>query len=319
MHSNPLSNSAKTKAGSTFALAIHGGAGTIARAQMTPKRAARCRAALLAALAAGRRVLAQGGTALDAVTAAIVALEDAPFFNAGRGASFNAAGAIELDAAIMDGANSRAGAVAGVARVKNPILAARLVMERTPHVLIVGPAADRLARRHGLATVAPEYFVTANARRAYAREKARRRKERAARAAKHGTVGAVALDAHGNLAAGTSTGGYAHKAAGRVGDSPVVGAGTYAANGVCAVSCTGWGEYFLRALVAYDVAARMRYLGRPLARAATEALAAAARLGGSGGLIALDARGRVAMPFDTGGMYRGFVARGARPRVAIYD
>ncbi len=295
-------------------LAVHGGAGTIRRTEMGPRREARYRAALIAALRAGYTVLDDGGSSVDAVVAAVVVLEDSPLFNAGRGAVFNAAGGHELDATVMDGASGKAGAVAAVRRARNPVLAARAVMERTPHVLLAGTAADRFARAAGLTMVAPRYFSTPERARALARARAR---AAATAAEQHGTVGAVALDRHGNLAVATSTGGYTNKMVGRVGDSAVIGAGTYADNATCAVSATGPGEYFMRALLAYDVAARMRYLGETLAQAARRALARVVALGGDGGLIAVDRTGRVAMPFVSGGMYRGCARRG-RYRVAIY-
>jgi len=235
-------------------------------------------------------------------------------FNAGRGATFNAAGEHELDASLMDGASGKAGAVAGVRRVKNPVLAARAVMDGTAHVLLAGAAADRYAGSAGLPLMPPRYFSTPERARALRRARARALTSAADR---HGTVGAVALDRFGNLAAATSTGGYTNKMAGRIGDSPIVGAGTYADNATCAVSTTGIGEYFIRAVVAYDVVARMRYLRETLAVAARHALARVVALGGDGGLIAVDRAGKVAMPFVTEGMYRG-VARGGRCSVAIY-
>jgi beta-aspartyl-peptidase (threonine type) len=302
-------------------VAVHGGAGTLTRAHLTRRGEGLYRAALEGALDAGNAVLRRGGDALDAVAAAVVAMEDDPLFNAGRGAVYNADGDHELDAAIMDGATLRAGAVCVARRIRNPVLAARAVMERTPHVMLAAGGADRFAREQGLAVVEPGYFGTARRRAALEAEQARQRGKlarRASEAEQHGTVGAVALDAHGNLAAATSTGGYTNKLAGRVGDSPVIGAGTYADNSACAVSGTGTGEYFMRALLAYDVAARMRHLREPLARAAARALARVTRLGGSGGLIALDGAGRVAMPFTTEGMYRGYVRGRSRPVVAIF-
>ena len=281
---------------------------------MTERREREYRAVLAAALRAGYTVLDDGGGSLDAVTAAVVALEDSPLFNAGRGAVFNAAGRHELDAAVMDGATGSAGAVTCARRTKNPVLAARAVMEKTPHVLLAGPAADRFARAAGLPLVSSRYFSTPER----AVSLARARVHAAATAAdRHGTVGAVALDRSGNLAAATSTGGFTNKMAGRVGDTPLVGAGTYADNASCAVSATGSGEYFIRAVLAYDVSARMRYLGENLARAARRALARVAALGGEGGLIAVDHSGRIAMPFVSEGMYRGSVKNG-RFSVAIY-
>jgi len=295
-------------------LVIHGGAGTMGRARMTERRERDYRAALTAALRAGYAVLDGGGGSLDAVTAAVLVLEDTPLFNAGRGAVFNAAGEHELDAAVMDGATGKAGAVAGVRRVRNPVLAARAVMELTPHVLLAGPAADHFARAAGLTMVSPGYFSTT----ARAVSLARARADAAATAAdRHGTVGAVALDRAGDLAAATSTGGYTNKMAGRVGESPLLGAGTYAENVSCAVSATGSGEHFIRAVLAGDVAARMRYLRETVGQSARRALARVEALGGDGGLIAVDRKGNVAMPFVSEGMYRGS-AKNGRFRVAIY-
>ena len=290
-----------------YALAIHGGAGTISRNEMSVQRERRYRDALTEALRAGYSVLERGGSSVHAVVMAVVALEDSPLFNAGRGAVLNAAGEHELDAAVMDGATVRAGGVAAVKRVRNPILAARAVMERTPHVLLAGDAADRFARKHGLKVEAPEYFQTAQ------RWSALKRNLQG----HHGTVGAVALDRFGNLAAATSTGGYTNKMAGRVGDSPLVGAGLYAENATCAVSTTGYGEAFIRAVVAYDVAARMRYRGETLAWAARRALDRIVALGSEGGLIAIDRTGRIVMPFVSEGMYRGTACRG-RYTTAVY-
>lgn len=265
------------------------------------------RAVLKQALEAGFQVL-QSGTALDAVAAAVVVLEDSPLFNAGRGACFNADGEIEMDASIMDGAKLRAGAVAAVERIRNPVLAARAVMEHTRHVLLAGDAADRFARQQGLKLENPSYFATP--RRLAALKQGRKNF--------HGTVGAVALDGDGNLAAATSTGGYTGKMAGRVGDSPLVGAGTYADNRACAVSGTGLGEAFIRAAVAHDVCARMRYAKASLAAAAAAALRSVAALGGDGGLVAVDRRGNVAMPFNSEGMFRACIDRRGRQTIAIF-
>jgi L-asparaginase / beta-aspartyl-peptidase len=284
-------------------IAIHGGAGVMRRDQPGEQH----RAVLRQALEAGFEVL-QSGTALDAVAAAVVVLEDSPLFNAGRGACFNADGEIEMDASIMDGAKLRAGAVAAVKRTRNPVLAARAVMEHTRHVLLAGEAADRFAREHGLPLENPSYFATP--RRLAALKQGRKNF--------HGTVGAVALDREGNLAAATSTGGYTGKMAGRIGDSPIVGAGTYADNRACAVSGTGMGEAFIRAAVAHDVCARMRYAKAPLASAAAAALRSVAALGGDGGLIAVDRRGNVAMPFNSEGMFRACIDRRGRQAIAIF-
>jgi L-asparaginase / beta-aspartyl-peptidase len=292
-------------------LAIHGGAGVIRRADLSARAEARTLAALERSLRAGYGILEDGGPALDAVIAAVTVMEDSPLFNAGRGASCNADGDHELDASIMEGATLAAGGVACVRRIRNPIVAARAVMEKSPHVLLAGEGAERFARRNGVALVAPEYF---RVRRGLPAPKRASGTEEEA----HGTVGAVALDRAGNLAAGTSTGGIANKLPGRVGDSPIVGAGTWAENSACAVSGTGIGEFYMRTCLAYDVAARMRYSREPLARAAAGALGRLARIGGTGGLVAIDARGRVAAPFNTEGMYRGWIARGGETTVAIY-
>jgi L-asparaginase/beta-aspartyl-peptidase (threonine type) len=287
-------------------IAIHGGAGVVRG--ITAQGAKRYKAGLERALAAGYAVLEAGGASLDAVAAAVVELEDDPLFNAGRGAAYTADERHELDAAIMDGATLRAGGVAAVSRIRNPVLAARAVMEHSPHVLLAGGGAERFARQQGLKMVRQSYFGTRP--RLLALRKGLLRH--------HGTVGAVALDAQGNLAAATSTGGYTGKLPGRVGDSPIVGAGTYADNATCAVSGTGLGEAFMRVALAHEVSARMRLAGEPLARAAAAALAQIARIGGDGGLIAVDRRGNIAMPFNSAGMFRACIGRGGARVVAIY-
>jgi L-asparaginase / beta-aspartyl-peptidase len=292
-----------------IAIAIHGGAGAIPKREMTQASQARYQAGLARALEAGHAVLQSGGSALDAVSAAVVVMEDSPLFNAGRGACYNAAGKHELDASIMEGATLRAGAVAAVTRVRNPVLAARAVMEKCRHVMLVGAAADRFGARQGLKLEKPEYFATAS-RLAALREK---------RVGHHGTVGAVALDANGNLAAATSTGGYTGKMPGRVGDSPIIGAGTYADNRACAISGTGLGEAFMRGVLAYDVAARMRYLKESLETAAQAAIANLSELKGDGGLIALDRGGNIVMPFNSEGMYRAAIDAKGRRTIGIYQ
>ena len=289
-----------------IAIAIHGGAGVTRR--LTPAQQSMYCQGLARALDAGHEVLARGGSSLDAVTAAVVALEDDPLFNAGRGAVYNAAGKHELDASIMDGATLRAGAVAAVSRIRNPVLAARAVMENSPHVLLVGKGAEGFAKQHGLASVSAKYFHT-DARLAALKKGLKRH---------HGTVGAVALDRHGNLAAATSTGGYTGKLPGRVGDSPLIGAGTYADNATCAVSGTGWGEAFIRVALAHEVSARMQHLNETLPRAARSALTKISRIGGDGGLIALDRRGNIAMPFNSEGMLRACVHADGPRLVKIY-
>lgn len=260
------------------------------------------------ALDAGHKVLARGGTSLDAVSAAVTALEDDALFNAGRGAVYNAAGKHELDASIMDGATLRAGAVAAVSRIRNPVLAARAVMEKSSHVLLVGKGAEHFARQHGLHLVSSRHFHT-DARLAALKKGLKRH---------HGTVGAVALDRRGDLAAATSTGGYTGKLPGRVGDSPLIGAGTYADNSSCAVSGTGWGEAFMRVALAHEVSARIRHLDEGLMQASRAALRMLARVKGDGGLIAVDRRGNIAMPFNSKGMLRACVDADGRRVVKIY-
>jgi len=264
--------------------------------------------ALESALDAGHRILAGDGASLDAVTAAVVALEDDPLFNAGRGAVYNAAGKHELDASIMDGATLRAGAVAAVSRIRNPLLAARAVMEKSPHVLLAGKGAEQFARKHGLVLVSQSYFHSS----------ARREAWKKGLKGHHGTVGAVALDRRGNLAAATSTGGYTGKLPGRVGDSPLIGAGTYADNSTCAVSGSGWGEAFIRVALAHEVSARMRHRGEDVVQASKAALKSLVPLKGDGGLIALDGRGNIAMPFNSEGMLRACIHADGRRVVKIY-
>ena len=305
-----------------FAIAIHGGAGTMSRASLTNDREAAYRAALERAVRAGHDLLSRGGSSVDAVSAAVVVLEDDPLFNAGRGAVFNAAGEIEMDAAIMDGARLRAGAVAGVKRIRNPVLAARAVMEKTPCVMLGREGAEALALAEGLALVDASYFFTLNRWGALEREKSRRASGVAVTASdedRHGTVGAVALDRAGNLAAATSTGGHTHKMPGRIGDSPIIGAGTYADNATCAVSATGDGEYFICLAVAHEIASRMRYLSESLTDASHYVvMKTLPGVGGSGGLVAMDRQGNIAMPFNTGGMYRAAIDGRGRLSVAIH-
>jgi beta-aspartyl-peptidase (threonine type) len=289
---------------------------------MSPQVEREYRAGLAAALEAGYAVLARGGPSLDAVAAAVVVMEDSPLFNAGRGAAFTAEGKNELDAAIMDGVTLRAGAVTLVTTVKNPILLARLVMENTRHVMLSAHGAEALAREHGLETVAPEYFYTE--RRWQALQRVRKAQvagddARITEGEKHGTVGAVALDRHGNLAAATSTGGYTNKMAGRVGDTPIIGAGTYASNATAAVSCTGQGEYFMRAVAAHSVSMLMELKGWSVKQAAEHVLRnQLVPLGGGGGLIAVDRAGHIARCLSGAGMYYAHRKEGSPPVVAIY-
>lgn len=315
-----LTSPMMTQASESYALAIHGGAGTLTRTDLDAEKEAAIRAALDAALSAGEDVLKSGGSALDAVSASVVVLEDSPWFNAGHGAVFNAEGVNELDASIMDGATRNAGAIAAVHRVRNPIRLARAVMERSPHVMLIGAGAEKFAEGQGIELVDPAYFRT-EAR--WQQLEAARAKEQAGAALQpmpgtyFGTVGAVALDRQGRLAAATSTGGMTNKRWGRVGDSPIIGAGTYA-DDRCAVSATGWGEFFIRAGVAHDLCARMRYAGQPIEQASREVLDTVAKLGGDGGLIAIDADGNLALPFNTAGMYRGWIRRDGSRGVSIF-
>jgi beta-aspartyl-peptidase (threonine type) len=303
----------------TPVLVIHGGAGVVAK-EVTPEKEKAIRAELQRALEAGYGVLKTGGESLDAVTKAIVVMEDSPLFNAGKGAVFNHAGKNELDAAVMDGATLRAGSVANVHRVKNPILLARAVMEKSPHVMMVGDGAEQFARSVGIELVEPKYFYTEE-RWQQLQQALKGEQEKRVDPAKtphHGTVGAVALDSHGNLAVGTSTGGMTNKRFGRVGDSPIIGAGTYA-NAKCAVSATGWGEFYIRANAAHDICARVEYRGDSVAQAARDVVMdVVPKLGGDGGVIALDADGNFSTPFNTEGMYRGWVDKDGKIHIAIF-
>ncbi|MBK9337083.1 MAG: isoaspartyl peptidase/L-asparaginase [Lewinellaceae bacterium] len=307
-----------------YALAIHGGAGTILKSDMTPEQDAEYRAALDSALTIGEHILLNGGTALDAATQTVVWLENCPLFNAGKGAVFTHEGRNELDAAIMDGNTQKAGAVGGVTTVKNPILLARAVMEKSPHVFLTGAGAEQFALENGLDTAGPEWFFTQkrweSLQKALEKEKEQAPQGMAPANPDHkfGTVGCVALDRNGNLAAATSTGGMTNKRWNRIGDTPVIGAGTYASNEACAVSCTGHGEYFIRYAVAYDVFARMTYGGLSLQAAADQiVLKKLVEKGGEGGLIAVDKTGHIAMPFNSEGMYRGYARPGER-KTMIY-
>lgn len=301
-----------------FGLVLHGGAGVIERKTMTAAREAEYRAKLTEARGTGYAILAGGGTALDAVIATVKILEDSPLFNAGKGAVFTADGTCELDASIMDGRTQAAGAIAGVRHIKNPITLARAVMEKSAHVMLTGDGAEKFAQQQGFEFVSNDYFQTDSRRQQLETAQERERQKAIGRptsslevdhfdrTARYGTVGCVALDQAGNLAAGTSTGGMTNKKFGRVGDAPLIGAGTYAHNATCAVSATGWGEYFIRVGVARDIAAQVEYQGAALADAASATLAKVAALGGDGGVICIDRAGRIALPFNTPGMYRGY-------------
>ncbi len=301
-------------------LAIHGGAGTMRRDSMTPEAEAAHHAGLRRALLAGHAILAAGGSALDAVTQAVIALENDPQFNAGHGAVYTSAGQHEMDAAIMNGADREAGAVAGILGPRNPILAARAVLA-SEHVLLHGRGAEDFSRAQGVPFAPAAHFHTDRRWDALQSELERRRQtaeDTRDDAAKHGTVGAVACDAHGTVAAATSTGGMTGKAPGRIGDCPVFGAGTWADNATCAVSATGHGEFFIRHAAAHEIASRMRYLGETVEQAASKVVADLGLIGGSGGLIAVDAAGHVTLPFNSSGMYRGIIGADGVAHTAIY-
>ncbi len=300
-----------------YALVLHGGAGTILKKNMSEEKEKEIRATLNEALTIGEDVLKGGGSCTDAVVETIKYLENNPNFNAGKGAVFTNKGENELDASIMEGKTQNAGAVGGVKTVKNPITAALAVMNDSPHVLLTGEGADQFAKEQGLEIVGPDYFKTE--RRLKSLERAKKTGSMLVHPdCKYGTVGVAALDQEGNIAAGTSTGGMTNKKYQRLGDSPIIGAGTYANNATCALSCTGHGEYFIRFAVAHDVSARMEYLKESIEEAANYVINEKLKeKGGSGGLIGLDSKGNVVMPFNTPGMYRGFVKPGER-FVGIY-
>ncbi len=308
-------------------IAIHGGAGAITRTALSAEKEQEYIQALSGIVAAGQQILAQGGSALDAVTEAVRLLEECPLFNAGKGSVFTHQGTHELDACVMDGRTCDAGAVAGVSRIRNPILAARAVLESSQHVLFAGEGAEKFAIAHGLEMVAPDFFFTQSRFDQLHRAQAELGRvlldhdgaEPIDPDSKFGTVGAVALDALGNLAAATSTGGMTNKQAGRVGDTPIIGAGCYANNATVAVSSTGTGEIFMRGVAAYDVSALMEYAGLSLQQASDRVvMEKLLAMGGSGGMIAIDSQGNVALPFNSEGMYRGFGYVGDAPSVGIY-
>ena len=306
-----------------YAMAIHAGAGTILKKNMTDEKETGIRKKLNEALDAGETILKNGGTAMDAVVATIKILEDSPYFNAGKGAVFANNGTNEMDASFMDGKTQNAGAVSGVTNIKNPITAARAVLEKSKHVLLSGKGAEEFAQKMGLETVEPKYFWTEH--RWNSLQKAKEAEEKLGAIDplsfndwKYGTVGCAALDEDGNLAAGTSTGGMTNKRFNRIGDSPIIGAGCYANNNTCAISSTGHGEFFIRYAVAYDISARMEYLKEDLQTAGNQVInEKLVKVGGSGGIISVDKYGNVAMPFNTPGMYRGYAKPGKR-EVLIY-
>jgi beta-aspartyl-peptidase (threonine type) len=314
-----------------FAIVIHGGAGTILKDSMSSELEKQYRDKLNEALKAGYDILAKDGTSMDAVVAAIKVMEDSPLFNAGKGSVFANDGTNSMDAAIMNGKDLKAGAVAGVHTIRNPIEGARAVMERSPHVMLSGEGADKFAKEQGLKIEDAKYFYDETRWKQFQEIKKQDeiKLDHSSDTSgsiktpggdkKFGTVGCVALDKYGNLAAGTSTGGMTNKKWGRIGDSPVIGAGTYANNKTCAVSCTGHGEYFIRNVVAYDVAAMMEYKGFTLEQAANEVVTKKLKeQGGEGGLIAIDPKGNITMPFNTPGMYRGYMKKDGKPWVGIY-
>jgi len=324
----------KTNTGK-YVLVIHGGAGTLNKSQFTPTLEAKYKSGLDSALVVGNAILEKGGTALDAVEATVKVLENNPLFNAGKGAVFTNEGINELDAAIMDGKNLAAGSIAGVRTIKNPITAARAVMEKSEHVLLSGRGAEAFAASQGIEIVDPSYFYTPERWRGLQRAKERDSIDQLKKASqtaynseideqrrkdKYGTVGAVALDTHGNLAAATSTGGMTNKKWGRIGDAPIIGSGTYANNKTVAISCTGWGEYFLRLVMAKSISDRMEFGGQSLALASeTLVMKELPALGGDGGLIAVDKNGNIALPFCTEGMYRGFIRKEKQGAAVVKD
>lgn len=326
---SPPSKDVNSKKANEFAIVIHGGAGTILRENMSAEDEAAYNAKLEEAIRVGYDILKNGGSSLDAVEKTINVLENSPLFNAGKGAVFTNAGINELDASIMDGRNLDAGASAGTKTVKNPINLARAVMEKSPHVMLSGEGAEQFAKEQGLEIVDPSYFYTEARFKALERVKASEENETARdksafydptiKDSKFGTVGCVALDKSGNLAAGTSTGGMTNKRWGRIGDAPIIGAGTYANNATCAVSSTGWGEYFIRAMVAHDISALMDYKGMSLQEAAKEVIQKKVPdLGGDGGIVAVDKDGNMVMEFNTEGMYRASMDASGNLTIGIY-
>ncbi len=305
-----------------FAIAIHGGAGTILKSLMTAEKEANYKAALQTALDLGYEALKEGKTAIDAVEIAVKSLEDSPLFNAGKGAVFTNAGTHEMDASIMDGKSLEAGAVSSVSGVKNPVALSRLVMEKSGHVFLTGAGAEEFAKSQGCAFEPSEYFhddfryqqwQEVKDSDSFQLDHAKKKEQ------KFGTVGAVALDQHGNIAAATSTGGMTNKKFGRVGDSPMIGAGNYANNNTCAVSCTGSGEYFIRGVVAYDVSCLIEHKNMPLHEACEEVIQKRLlNIGGDGGLIAIDTKGNISLSFNTEGMYRGQKSSNGTNEVLIY-
>jgi len=305
-----------------FSIAIHGGAGTILPSSMTPDKEAAYRAMLEKSVVAGHGILALGGSAIDAVQVAVEIMEDSPLFNAGKGSVYTHQGLHEMDASMMDGNGLRVGSVAGVRKIANPIKLSRLILEQSQHVFLIGEGAEAFARVHNMDWVEPEYFATdyryAQLLQIQGSELTQLDHSEDA-LKKYGTVGAVALDMKGNLAAATSTGGLTNKRYGRIGDSAIIGAGTYAENGVCAVSCTGWGEFFIRGMAAYEVAALMKYKEMSIVEASNYVIdEKIARMGGDGGMIAVDSKGIIHLPFNTPGMYRAAIQESGKMEISIY-
>lgn len=321
-----LDVTAQPEASRGVAIVIHGGAGTILPENITDEQEQAYRNALRTALETGHGILAEGESSVDAVVAALQTMEDTPLFNAGKGAVFTSENTVELDASIMEGGTLNAGALTGVKHIKNPIGLARLIMEQSPHVMMAGEGAEAFAREHEVEFVENAYFYTERRRRQAEEARAREAEEEETEEdagmpddEKFGTVGAVALDREGNIAAGTTTGGMTNKRFGRVGDSPIIGAGTYADNATAGISATGHGEYFIRAAVAHDITARMAYGGQSLQEAAEAVIMdKLPAMGGSGGVIALDRAGNIAMPFNTPGMYRGYIDTEGNMVIRIY-
>lgn len=302
-----------------FSIAIHGGAGTITRSMMTPEKEAAYTNALSEALAVGEEILRKGGTSLDAVEKTVMALENNHLFNAGKGAVYTNSGTHEMDASIMCGKTLEAGAVSGISNIKNPVSLSRVVMEKSGHVFLLGSQAEEFAKLHNVAFESPEYFHDDFRYKQWQEVKDEETYQLDhAKDKKFGTVGAVAMDQHGNLAAATSTGGMTNKRWGRVGDSPIIGAGNYANNNTCAISCTGHGEYFIRAVVAYDISCLMEYKGLSLQEACELVVNdKLVKFGGEGGLIAVDKEGNICLPFNSEGMYRGKANQDSRS-IEIY-
>ncbi|UQD56892.1 isoaspartyl peptidase/L-asparaginase family protein [Flavobacterium sp. K5-23] len=323
--------SVKSNQPENFAIVIHGGAGTILKKNMSPELEAEYKAKLEEAVKAGYQVLKNGGSSIDAVEKTINVMEDSPLFNAGKGAVFTNQGKNELDASIMDGKTLKAGAIAGVTTVKNPINLARAVMEKSEHVMLAREGAEYFAKENGIELVNPSYFYTENRYKSLlkAQEKDKIELDHSGKTSfydpfikdnKFGTVGCVALDKNGNLAAGTSTGGMTNKKWGRIGDTPIIGAGTYANNNTCGVSSTGWGEFFIRNVVAYDISALMEYKGLSLEDAAKEVIQKKlTKLGGDGGIVAMDKYGNITMEFNTAGMYRASINTKGELMIGIYE